>query len=320
MSTSHAPQLQSLEYCPPVERMYGSPPDMSLMEPGAYPTEATQTASEVVAAHAYRPEELSNGEAARRAFDVGCAACALSEVCVVKPQLQEIARTAEVAAEKNEASLAVNEVMGMVVTAPEWLQIARAGDNDLMQRFRALGKNREATATALRNGDLEPMDLLSGVKNELIGVTTKEHVPELRDRAAVGSGDLAIHQLTNERGDRFEVIDASKEVHSHIKPAEKAARSILYKKLIHNMTAADAHGEPQILTPDGITQKALHGQNFEVGRFDEIRMNGKNRLYMVVTPGTEEAAHRIVILGTHGGDEATQNHFIARATAKIQQS
>jgi hypothetical protein len=59
-----------------------------LLEPELH-EELVGIADEAEAQHVRQYDDLETGQAARRALEVGCTACMLSDVCVIKDQLEQ---------------------------------------------------------------------------------------------------------------------------------------------------------------------------------------------------------------------------------------
>lgn len=249
---------------------------------------------------------LETGEAAKEAITtLGCDACRLSGVCIVKGLLED-----KVEKGHTESELARHATM--LDSAPQWLAAARLSRSgaDPAQLYAAT-QSVESTKRALATGTLNLEDLLAGVTNETEGLATKADFPELNEFAGVDPDKkIEMQRLAAENGNVFLVADASDAVGFKGEPLGAAEYGILTGKLLERMLQPGGDGRtPQVLSPDNTMQKVLTTTGN--GHLDEIRMSGKNRLYATVAP-LNDGTVRIIILGNHGGDASTQRAFLKK--------
>jgi hypothetical protein len=255
---------------------------------------------------------LEDGTAAEKAMaSLGCGACQLSGVCTVRENLETRRDIG-----KENAELTSN--LAMLGTAPRWLTAARLQNSDLtIEDVKRYASDPETTQAAMASGELDIESLLGGVANQPLKPRNKSSVPALRALASFPEDATAPSTLiTTETGDNFVVIDASDALTSRPESPPEKDYGILMSKLLNRMSERGADGQPQILHPDNTMQKVigkLGGQSLQ-----EFRKSGKSRaVCTVATPesGAEQTEDypvtaTITILGSHGGDEATQQQFL----------
>lgn len=304
------------EVCDVIAEDIGNPPEQSLFREFSdlLEEQADQQATDQMyaALHAngdYDLRKLETGEAAQMAKKtLGCLGCLLSSECHLRVALDR-----KIAEGENERKL------DLVRTSPAWLtagRLARSGmdEKELMTQL----SSNESAKEALADGSLDIDHFLSGVTNELEDVVSAKDIPEINELASIDpDAVLQPHHITTESGNNYVVIDASDATNfSGAKPTIGDYK-ILSGKLLGRMNANDAQGNPQVLTADRKMQKPI--RRFEESHVDEIRMNGKSRMYVAIVPAPADRPDltaRLVILGAHGGDEATQQSFINNIVVK----
>jgi hypothetical protein len=294
----------SQEICVPLALEIGEPPELALMLDPDFAQEMQGVADRVQWENARGGNEFDTGKAAERAIaTIGCDACKLSGVCVVRTKLED-------KVESGRTETGLERTATMLAAAPQWLAAARinrsgADPNALRETI----NDREQTKKALADGTLDATELLAGVANETEGFATKQDLPELSGFAGVDPDQkIELQRLVADNGDIFLVADASSTVNFRGEPLPPTEYGILTGKLLERMTHRGQDGKPQVQSPDNTMQKVL--RTTPTGHLDEVRMSGKNRLYVTVTPDQEQNLTRIVILGSHGGDAATQQAFL----------
>ncbi|HUC89723.1 MAG TPA: hypothetical protein VMR45_02890 [Patescibacteria group bacterium] len=280
--------------CPSIENTYGEP--IALANPDA------ELIAELVADDLQQNQELAamqrgviEEQAALKAVETAnCASCVLSGLCLVRQNLQERIRLG--AADRD-----FLRVSTMLAKSPVWLKLARAGQ----------GAAKTQDSVAEYNTD--PGELLCGVENTPVRVANKREVPALQTiRSLRDNAPVSTCEITTSSGHKFEVIDASQaNTFSGPMPSKDDAET-LFGKLLGRIKGDDGKGMPQIMNADQIMQKQIAkiGGNWVY----EIRMNNKNRAYVLIerlNSGDADAPEaRLVILGSHGGNEKTQRKFI----------
>lgn len=299
-------QTGEVEVCIPVSNEIGTPPDIALMVDPDFNQEMKEVADRVESTHTWQTNELDNGEAAQRAITtLGCDACKLSEVCVVRSTLGD-----KVEAGKENGDL--QESLTMLASAPRWLAAARLGKtNTDTAELRSIISDTERTKTALADGTLDTQKLLAGIENHPEGLMGKANLPELAGIDSIDANtQFEAQRIETENGNQFIVIDASAAVGFKEKPLTSGEYGVLATKFLDRLTELDQTGQPQILNPDNTQQKVV--RNTTVGHIDEVRRGGKkDRLYVSIAPASEAVGEttRLVILGDHGGDYSTQDAF-----------
>lgn len=302
------------EYCPDVGSEFGKPPDTELMRaPGIQPV-IEEISDRLEATHAKTAPELETGEAAARVIQsLGCSACELEldSACAVSAMLQERVIVGQ-------ANRELREKVDMLASSPSWLTAARLNlTNTMPETLVRLAGSPEEVKSAMANGELDLDKLLAGATNhtEAIYNSRSELPEELRRLKNLKLDEpLEAQEITTSEGDTFSVIDASSALPARGEPPSREDYGILNGKLLSRMSARDEKGNPHILSADQKMQKPIK----KVGSawIYEIRMNGKNREYILVQPGTDEDKRtRITILGAHGGDARTQRDFIDNTLA-----
>lgn len=294
----------SKEICTPLAIEIGEPPELALMLDPGFEQEMQAVANRVQWENARDDNELDTGRAAKRAIAaMGCDACKLSGVCVVRTKLED-----KIESGKTEMSL--ERTATMLAAAPQWLAAARINRSGVdPAALHETISDRERAKKALADGTLDAAVLLAEVTNETEGLVTKQDLPELSGFAGVDPDKkVELQRLATDNGDVFLVADASNMVNFRSAPLPGAEYGVLAGKLLERMAQRGQNGKPQVQSPDNTMQKVLRAT--AIGHFDEIRMSGKNRLYATVTPDPEQNLTRIVILGNHGGDASTQQAFL----------
>jgi len=300
--------------CLPIQEEFGTPPDVDLMTHPDFADTVEHVAMSLESAHSYLDTSEGAGEAARKVIaTLGCAGCKL-EVCSVNDVLEQ-----HVA--QGKADRLLRQKTTMFETAPRWLSVARLNQPDIQPE--TLKKLREAASSSspqttedlMKSGDLDLDELLGDVSNEFNGLYTKQELPELAAIANVSNeATVTAHSVTTKNSDTFLVIDASDAVGFHGESAPPRDYAILATKLLDRMSERDSSGKPQILSADNKMQKPI----YKLGGVPvfELRMNGKNRMYIAVDSSQKDGQpYRITILGSHGGDAATQRAFLDTALA-----
>lgn len=305
--------------CPPVHDEFGSaggPVDPTLMGDDFRDVVADVTAQLVARPDltgTYDPRELANGKGAQRVLhSLGCASCDLTGVCGVQNQL--VAETVEgAAAERRE----------MLASAPRWLAAGR------LQRAKVPADRLDTLLTSpdrvqmLSDMGVSLDDLLGGVQNTFAGVYNKrdikQDIPELAT-ITTEADQMIAHNIVTSNGHTLVVLDAAESSASRQGVHDKESVGeyvILCGKLLGRMVEVGPDGLPQILHQDMKMQKTISAING--GTLFEMRMNGKDRLYFTVVrqpEGERGPTARIVLLGSHGGDERTQQEFINRLLSR----
>src|SRR4051794_30471489 len=109
----------TIEYCPPVGEVYGTPPDKEMLQATELKAGHDEIAANIEASYAQRALSLEDGTAARRAMDnLGCVACYQATTCQVRESLKQ----RMIVGEENA------RIVGMsreIEEAPRWLKTAR---------------------------------------------------------------------------------------------------------------------------------------------------------------------------------------------------
>jgi len=295
------------EQCAPVGDEFGTPASPELLQDPEFKEVVEEMSANLIAAHAIVAEDLESGEAAGRALkSLGCVACELSTVCTVRETLTE-------RAESGRETQAILDKAKMISNAPTWLKAARFNKSGMTPGdIQTLLTDNNAAAEAMENGVLDR--LIGDATNKPLKPTTKDEIPEVAGVSVVPKDKpLRTDEITNKHGQKFVVVDATNQNYprENVTAESRAEYGILTAKLVDRMNALGPDGKPLVLTPDNKMQKQL--RHTGSGSVYEIRMRGKNRLYISVTPSPEnttDAVARIVILGAHGGDASTQRAFI----------
>lgn len=306
------------EICLPVSESFGSIDPNELTEMMTY-TDASELSSSIADqvswTHAERDGDVESGIASVRAIKaLGCETCVLAG-CQVRDILNEQGPSSP-----ERQTLAV---IDQLLSAPKWLKAARVNVFG-QEEFDKLAAP-EYVKQQMQKGELNPVELLGDTESTFIGTADPRTIPELANvNLKEGAEHLERHVIKKigEKGPGVEVIDATAAVDTGVEPAETTQLMNLVNKLLTRIRGVDERGMPQILTPDSKMQSSLHVkvQPGAIGRFDELRMNGKNRLYLVVTPPKDSEPARVVILGSHGGDAKTQERLIANVIVSPQKA
>ena len=137
---------------------------------------------------------------------------------------------------------------------------------------------------------------------------------------SIDADELIAHNIQTQNGHALTVLDASESAASRQATHNRESVGeyvILCGKLLGRMVDVGPDGMPQIMRQDQKMQKSISPING--GTLFEMRMNGKDRLYFTVVKqpeGEQGPTARIVILGSHGGDERTQQEFIDRLLSR----
>lgn len=299
--------------CGPVQQEFGRPPDPDLLHDPAFSGVVTDVAANLEAAHAYLDMGEERGAAAQKVLDdLGCVACELNVTCPVNRTLKEKVATGQ-------ANRELRQKAAMFQNAPAWLTIARLNQPsispEVSKKILAAAGDVHKTDELLESGELDLDQLLGDVTNELAGTYTKATLPELQKvRNADPDAVIGGHTITTQNGDKFTVLDASKAVGFSGTAPSRADYIVMVNKLLGRMSSRDEQGKPQILNADGKMQSPIYQLN-GVPVF-ELRMNGKNRMYLAIDSSQTEEPPRITILGSHGGDAETQRAFLDVALAE----
>lgn len=265
--------------------------------------ELTEIAEQQEYANVRAHDDLETGRAAERAVqEIGCASCLLADVCVIN---ETLTGKAEAGAEHE----AFMDKAVMLASAPKWLtaaRISRAGIDgaSLVEKLKGSVEEQDE---AINQAPLE--DLVGGVENHIADEVTKDQIPILASHTKIApDAKLEIHDVSTAAGN-YRVVDASAAVGFKGANLDAASYGVLSNKLLARMEEVDSTGQPQIFTADNKMQKVISKQGDST--LFELRMNGKNRMYLWVTHGKQEGdPNEVVILGSHGGDESTQRAFI----------
>lgn len=288
--------------CTYVEHEIGTSPDADVNDLQDFPTVTNQITDNIEAVYARSPRPLPGQSAKAALTSLGCATCRFVMDCPVREQLEVRA---------SHYNLLVRVVYGLtdLLRSPRWLTLARQQrtgvDLDTYPDNTETGGPHELIVNDFREG------VYAGVVDE--GLVFKSDLPEIEHIAAIAEDAPlpALPIVAEKNGHKFLVIDATEALGSKDAPLSDEDEGILYAKLLGLISAPGMNGESQIMSPDGIQQKLI-GRVAE-GMLYEIRMSGKNRLYITLHAGSgDEDLTRIVILGGHGGDAATQRKFIDR--------
>jgi hypothetical protein len=153
-----------------------------------------------------------------------------------------------------------------------------------------------------------PLDSLIGkTTNHISAEVTEKDLPILAATRKVAPDDMfTVHEIDTPAA-TYDVIDASEALNFKGEPLDPKEYGNLASKLLNRMEEVNASGEPQIFTAENTMQKVItkHGN----ATLFEMRMAGKNRLYFWASQ-SEDANPQIIILGSHSGDDATQQAFI----------
>ena len=314
MNSPNLTLTPNAEYCPPVVTHLGEAPTVVaelLGDAEVGQALAADTAEQFTAANARSGEDLENGRAASSAIlALGCEACTLAG-CEVRANLNEQVLQGEAL-----------RTADQLITAPTWLNAVRVNRFG-PERFALLQDREYVVHEATENGGLT--ELLGGVTNDFGGIIyDPTTVPEyagltFRKTEAGTTKPMESHIIKPLDGaaPAVEVVDARDALNtSNVAPAPPKQEGILLEKLIGRMMSVDGNGIPQILTADNKMQKRLAAQPNSTGTVFELRMEGKNRMYVLVAPTHhDQAPYRITILGSHGDNEQDQQRFIGSVIA-----
>lgn len=293
--------------CEPVTWTFGDPIDHELFYHPEMRDEHETIALNVQGVHARHDKSIETGEAAQRAVEsLGCTACSLAVSCPVRTILTDKIESAE-----NATRFA--DITREIVEAPDWLAAARLNNPDVNpERLQQIASDQEVALEALMNGELETY--ISGVTSKPAGNFRKTDLPEIALISAIKEdATLEAYDIQTETGHRYTVIDASGANTSRANDSPEDRRryfGILCEKFVGRLQGTGKNGLPLVLQPDSKQQKAI--QSYGLYRMDEMRKAGKDRMYFMVTRATYDSdiTARIVLLGSHGGNEATQQTFI----------
>ena len=299
--------------CLPVREEFGAPPDVGLMQEPEFRPVIEEVTTRLEATNTHTAAELETGEAAGRALKaLGCAACELSPVCMVRKNLEERVVVGE-------ANRELMDKVSMLASAPAWLTAARINQTGATpEKLATLAGDPEKIEAAIASGDLNLDELLGGTTNSLEAVYTDagqlpEELQKLKNVRLNAGAQLEAQHITTKRGDSFIVIDATSAFPYKGEQATTEDYGILSAKLLNRMAEHDVSGKPQILSGDNAMQKPI--KRAADGNIYELRMNGKNRMYIMINSQDNGEPDRITILGTHGGNAQTQREFIDMVTA-----
>ena len=247
---------------------------------------------------------------ARDALLGRCATCLSKVVCPVEGLLKEREE-----GEQKRAKLAMlNEAHPLLTLA----RLDRAQITD--EEFFALLESEDTMSDAQADGTLTPDALLAGINNWQIPgglsrnqLPTLAYVPGVKGDGPFNADIINFGPFEEEpvyTGTTFILVDCIAALGFKEKESKlsKDAYQILASKLFNRMEKLDEHGLPQVLSPDNTQQSVI--RNLPVGRVDEMRKAGKDRLYIVVCTEVEPDNPQIAVLGAHGGDADTQRRFI----------
>ncbi len=242
---------------------------------------------------------------------LGCSTCASADICLVGDILENRAAIGE-------RATAYNDVISMLVNAPIWLKNLR-----LKLTGPPPPKDEEINEESLT----EPQRRLANVLNEPLNPKTIGDMPSIKAIDGINkkepiqgyrikwlpSSDESSQEKGSQRKGEAEVYDARDLIPGirRFTLGEKES-NILFEKLVEQITQIDSNGHPQIETPDHNITKIIKRWNGE-GRLIEVRMSGKDRLYITVEKSRKPdiPITRIVIIGEHGGNDDTQRDFLA---------
>jgi hypothetical protein len=297
------------EVCEPV---YHEGPDLLNPPPGyeeLIEGVTAQVADQIEATHAGLPEDLTDGTAAQRVLREKCADCIARTACPVEKLLGKKVDDAQMYAK-----------LAMFREAHPLLTITRLQRANMTKaELKALLTTDETIRTSLADGRFDPDTLLGGIKNKTIktglhhsDLPALAYMPGIKDDGPFEAHLIsfgAFEEQAANPNNTFILVDCTQAHGFKGASADKDAYRILAGKLLGRMQAIDSKGSPHILSPDNIEQKVIHtiGRN----RVDEIRMRNKERLYIAISPANSpNEPHTIILLGTHSGDETTQQEFI----------
>ena len=286
--------------CEIVTQEVGPEPDTAdlvfLAESGIIP----ELSADIAATYT-RPRDIPYKGATRAMGVLGCDNCIIRDDCPLGANLQ-VARSYHsiLLGVAQEVAL---DATGSTPEGPQWLKLARESRTRIpIDIF--INTPEAENAPSWFNLD----EVRAGIADEGPQEFTKAQVSELGILQNLSDNTV----LTGNRltaivhGDQFMLIDASE----HIATGEAApalAQRILLGKLLGRLVERDGTGKPHILSPDNTTQKVIRTLDNGV-MLCEIRMAGKNRLYVTINPN--ESTTRIIMLGSHGGDAKTQQKFL----------
>jgi hypothetical protein len=293
--------MSESQTCDTVTYMYGGSAEErgALLRDPVYADFAAEAADIAMVPHSWK----SASDAARETtVDLGCRACTTAICCPVRKILEDRIETGY-------RNTQIEEAAYMITEAPEWLKRARVQVGKGSEWWRTLAESSvEDVKTRLQSNEISSTDLLAGVTNQIVNILGADEVPEIRNMSCLKQNSLLEEHRIRTSGGTFTVIDATAAIDIGVSPAAKAEYNTLLEKLLRKMIEVDARGNSQILDPDGKIQKILKGQPERPGKIHEIRMNGKNRLYISVNTTCDYP--RIVILGSHSGNQDTQKRCI----------
>lgn len=243
---------------------------------------------------------------------LACSACRLAGVCPVQERLQEDAQRfatmlafARVFLERGYTELA----------GADWLDSGRRRRTGIDMEEALEGEPQiahpEDETNILTLIDIDDLRKSVGdlwIREASPRVYTKAKLPEIQNISAIAEDKPLMGLVMMTRNDsQFVVVDARDSVNFTESPLSEREFANLCAKLVGRMVETGEDGKPLILSPDNTMQKVI--ARVDGGMVCEIRMSGKNRLYLTVCP-EEDGSTRIVLLGAHGGDAATQGKFI----------
>lgn len=253
-----------------------------------------------------------------------CARCILENICPIRVELEN-------SLEQEKA----DQQMEMFENGPLLLTIARIhgvrvdGVPLNMRTFKALVSDEKATADALQKY-FSIDELLGGIQNREIRPLRVQDFPAklvrhltcfARRPGEPEPGPFKTHELSSDAAPhKFAFVDLT-----HLnrfkgeRPSEPEFANI-GNKFLDLIRNRDRNGLPWLLSPELRGKFFSVIRNFPGGYIAEMRMAGKNRLYIAVvldpmqTADTSDGAtHLVVAITMHKGDEDTQEECIKAA-------
>ena len=242
-------------------------------------------------------EEMNNGKAAQIVErDLGCAACELSDICLVKSALDAKIETGKDAESKQNVLDRIENDRKLLDALPTKIKLAYKNEitNALSDKLRS-----ESLAYAVWGLEIKPE-----------GTATKVSIKEISTLSAIAAdAELPKFSVKTVDGLAFDLIDASAAVGGCDAVEDFNTLNILFDKLFICMKEKAEGGGPKISLPDGNMIKRINTVKSDVTY--EVRIAGsKGRLYYTYTKGDGGNSGRVVFLGNHRNNADAQSDFI----------
>jgi hypothetical protein len=295
--------------CEQMQNELGTPADLAMLIDPDFTPVFSEIADIQEEMHATRPEDLENGDAAKRAsVALGCGTCLLAETCVVSENLDQKVTVGE-------SNARFQSSVDMLTRAPGWLKQARntkAGEETItsvIDKIEALSVQDDISLETYEEMDELFDKVLCGIKNKAEAVVSKNTLPELKTFNVFGSNlRFNSYKITVSEGEaehEYSITDLSDRTKELVKPLCAKDRAVLLDKFVERLGHSDKEGQPLIYDDSDKTSLNIV-RRFENADVIELKASNKRRMYFIrsrVTP------NKILILGSHEPGEHNQQVF-----------